>query len=132
MGEHSKIARRLFSEGYNCAQAVFCAFSEELGMDVKTAAKIASSFGGGMAGTRSTCGAVSGMMLVLGALRGYAGGSEIGKRGEQFAVGQDMICEFEKENGSTICRELLSRGKKHTCCELVELAAGIAEKYLKI
>ncbi|MBQ2436468.1 MAG: C_GCAxxG_C_C family protein [Clostridia bacterium] len=39
---------QLFMEGYNCAQAVIMAFSDLLGMDEKTCAKISSSFGGGM------------------------------------------------------------------------------------
>ncbi len=130
MGKYAQKAEKLFTEGYNCAQAVFCAFAEDMGMDVKTAARIASSFGGGMAGTRSTCGAVSGMMLVLGAMRGYGGGDEIGKRAEQFSAGRDMIDEFIDKNGSAVCRELLAEGKKRTCRELVALAADIAEKYV--
>ena len=39
-----------FMNGYNCAQAVLLAFSDMVGMDEKTCAKLSSSFGGGMAG----------------------------------------------------------------------------------
>ena len=49
-------ARELFLEGCNCAQAVFLAFAEEK-LDRETALKIASGFGGGMAGMRDVCGA---------------------------------------------------------------------------
>ena len=63
-------ARALFEQGYNCAQAVFLAFCDETGFDEKTAARIASSFGGGMGRLREVCGAVSGMFLVLGTLYG--------------------------------------------------------------
>ena len=37
-----------FMEGYNCAQAVIMAFSDLIGMDQKTCAKLSSSFGGGI------------------------------------------------------------------------------------
>ena len=64
-------ARELFLEGCNCAQAVFLAFAEEK-MDRDTALKIASGFGGGMAGMRNVCGAVNGMFMAYGLLCGPA------------------------------------------------------------
>ncbi len=54
-------ARDLFFEGCNCAQAVFLAFAEDR-MDRDTALKIASGYGGGMAGMRGVCGAVNGCL----------------------------------------------------------------------
>lgn len=46
MNLHSDKARKLFKQGYNCAQSVFCAFADELGIDFETALKLSSSFGG--------------------------------------------------------------------------------------
>ena len=46
--DHSIKAGELFLSGCNCAQAVFLAFTDVTGLDTKTAAKISSSFGGGM------------------------------------------------------------------------------------
>ena len=68
---HEEEAKRLFMQGYNCAQAVFCAFCDETGLDIDTAARMASSFGGGMGRLREVCGTVSGALLALGILRGY-------------------------------------------------------------
>ena len=45
-----------FKNGYNCAQAVLLAFSDELEIDEKTLALISSSFGGGMGRMREVCG----------------------------------------------------------------------------
>ena len=59
MEKYSKRARELFKEGYNCAQSVFCAFADDLGMDFETALKLSSSFGGGMGRLREVCGAVT-------------------------------------------------------------------------
>ena len=70
MGRKEK-AEELFTQGYNCAQAVFLAYADRMDMDEKTAAKLASSFGGGMGCLREVCGAVSGMFMVTGMLYGY-------------------------------------------------------------
>ena len=48
-------ARELFSNGYNCAQATFCAFADELDLDFDTALKLSSSFGGGIGRLREVC-----------------------------------------------------------------------------
>ena len=68
---HEKKAIELFEEGYNCAQAVFLAFSDLTGYSKEDALRISSSFGGGMGGMREVCGSVSGMFMVCGVLYGY-------------------------------------------------------------
>ena len=70
LNSHSNQARAYFLEGYNCSQSVFLAFHEELGLDKEMAARLASSFGGGMGRLREVCGAVSGMFLAAGLLQG--------------------------------------------------------------
>ena len=79
MKNHKELARSYFLEGYNCSQSVLLAFHEELGLDKETAARMASPFGGGMGRLREVCGTVSGMLLVLGLLRGYerSGGQKV-------------------------------------------------------
>lgn len=64
--EYSRKAGKLFCEGYNCAQSVFCAFSDDLGINFETALKLSSSFGGGMGRLREVCGAVSAMFMIAG------------------------------------------------------------------
>jgi C_GCAxxG_C_C family probable redox protein len=50
----------------NCAQSVFTAFSDELGMSKKLALSVSQGFGGGMGHTGSVCGAVTGAYMALG------------------------------------------------------------------
>ena len=69
--ERAEKAAKLFLEGYNCAQAVFVAYSDLTGLTPEYAARLASSFGGGMGRLREVCGAVSGMFMVAGVLYGY-------------------------------------------------------------
>ena len=63
----SKVEKALayHRQGYNCAQAVACAFAEELGVDERELFRVTEAFGFGM-GTMGTCGAVSGMAAVAG------------------------------------------------------------------
>ena len=69
--KYGQKAEENFLKGYNCTQSVFLAFADLHGMDEKTAARLSSSFGGGMGRLREVCGAVSGMFLVAGMLYGY-------------------------------------------------------------
>ena len=58
-------ALELHGKGYNCAQAVACSFCEKFGVDQETMFKISEGFGFGM-GMMDMCGAVTGMMMVIG------------------------------------------------------------------
>ncbi len=140
-------AMSLFKEGYNCSQAVFGAFAEELGLDFETAVKIASSFGGGMGRMREVCGAVSGMFMAAGMKCGYSSPTDNQSKTAHYKLIQDLAGEFKACNGSIVCRELLGLEgkdnshvpsertkeyyKKRPCAELVGEAAEILEGYFE-
>lgn len=148
MIDHAQRAFDYFKDGYNCAQAVACAFSEELGMDAPTIARMVSSYGGGMGKLREVCGAVSGALFVLGALRGYSEPDDDAGKAAHYARVQDFAFRFKAEHESIICRELLkglALKKEHTpapearseeyyrvrpCIRFVETAARILEEML--
>ena len=106
--DHSIKAGELFLSGCNCAQAVILAFSDVTGLDTKTAAKISSSFGGGMGRMREVCGAVSGMLIVMGLLYGYddPGEKDCNKKAYYPDV-LSLMLKFKEACGSYICREIL-------------------------
>ncbi len=105
--EYSVKAKALFEQGYNCAQAVFLAFDDVTGLDTEFAARLSSSFGGGMGRLREVCGAVSGMFAVAGIAAGYSSPEATDEKAEHYAFIQSLAEEYKKENGSIICRELL-------------------------
>lgn len=105
--EYSSKAKALFEQGYNCAQAVFLAFDDITGLDTETAAKLTSSFGGGMGRLREVCGAVSGMFAVAGTAKGYSDPKAREEKAGHYALIQNLAAEYKKENGSIICKELL-------------------------
>ena len=104
---HEEEAKRLFMQGYNCAQAVFCAFCDETGLDVDAAARLSSSFGGGMGRLREVCGTVSGALMALGAIRGYCDVADPEKKAAHYRLVQEYARRFREKNETIICRELL-------------------------
>ncbi len=106
--EKAKLAVDYFCEGYNCAQAVLLAYCKECNLDEKTAAMLASSFGGGMGKMREVCGAVSAMFMVAGIKRGYSDPKATTEKNEHYTYVKELADKFKAEHGSIICRELLA------------------------
>ena len=86
MMDHREYAAKLFLDGYNCAQAVMVAFCDVTGLEEKYAAKMISSFGGGMGRLREVCGAVSGMLMVAGLLYGYDTPGDDGRKKAHYSL----------------------------------------------
>lgn len=139
-------AKELFTQGYNCSQAVLISFSDMTGLDEKTSAMIASGFGGGMGRMRETCGTVTGMFMAYGLINGYSDCKAFEEKKETYAAIQALAGKFREINGSIVCKELLGLSapestnvpekrtddyyKKRPCAELVKIAAEILEEYL--
>ena len=134
----------MFTEGYNCAQAVAVAYSDLIGLTPEFTAKMASSFGGGMGRMREVCGAVSGMLLVAGILYGYDSNDDDKKKKDHYALVQDLAGQFRERNGSIICREILKNPPsdpaptprtaefyaQRPCAKMVYDAVDILESYI--
>ena len=141
MNKHEELALKYFNEGYNCAQSVFAAFHEEMGLDEKTAFKMSSAFGGGMGGLREVCGAVTGMFMVLSNLYGYDDAKELDKKKVLYSRVQALAEEFKKDYGTIICRELLASpkakefepkgGHAGICFEYVKNAARLTSEFIE-
>ncbi len=105
--EKSQLAKRYFEEGYNCAQSVLLAFCEETGLSIEQAAKLASTFGGGMGRMREVCGAVSAMFMIQGLMEGYTDPKAKVEKAELYARVREVAERFREKNHSIICRDLL-------------------------
>lgn len=95
-----------FLKGYNCSQSVVKAFADVYGIDDRFVS-LASSFGGGMARMRMTCGACSGMFMLAGLQTGSPVPNDLASRKANYAVVQRLGKAFKEENGSMLCSELL-------------------------
>ena len=96
-----------FYGGCNCAQSVFAAFHEEMGLDEATALRLASGLGGGVGGLREICGAVNGAAMAIGMLRGGFAPGEQEKKEQLYAAVRDMAETFSKEFTTVNCGKLL-------------------------
>ena len=100
--EKSQLAKENFEQGYNCAQSVLLAFCEETGLNREQAAKLASTFGGGMGRMREVCGAVSAMFMVEGLRGGYSDPKAKEEKSELYARVRALAEQFREKNHSII------------------------------
>lgn len=152
--ERVERAKTLFSEGYNCCQAVFLAYSDLFEIEKGLAEALSCGFGGGMGRMREVCGSVSGMVLLCGLISG-AGPTDREAKTRNYTLVREVAEEFRAKNGSIICRELLglvppgsgAKGpeeaatpsartgeyyQKRPCRELVGLSARIIGKRIAL
>jgi C_GCAxxG_C_C family probable redox protein len=78
--------------------------SQELGIESPAVPRIATPFGGGIAGMGSVCGAVVGAVMAIGLARGREEPDQ--PRGQAYAPAQQLYRRFQQEMGSAVCREL--------------------------
>ena len=142
--DHREKAAELFLRGYNCAQAMLVAYCDVTGLEPAFAAKLASSFGGGMGRMREVCGAVSGMLMVAGLLYGYDTPGDDGSKKAHYHLVQYLAGKFREEAGSIVCREILKNPPsdpnptprtaefyaRRPCARMLTLAAGILDEYI--
>ncbi|MDE7232372.1 MAG: EAL domain-containing protein [Lachnospiraceae bacterium] len=106
---HKEKAEKLLHQKYHCSQALFGAFASDFGLDLKTAFKISTCFGGGMR-QGEVCGCITASMLVLGMALGFYDSQDT----EQEVYGNKKTDEFIKRfteamDGVTLCRDILGK-----------------------
>lgn len=99
-------ALKYFHRGYNCAQSVFTAFAEELGMSEELALRLSAGFGAGVGRMRGMCGAFCGLTMVAGYCKGNLTGVPEDKE-VIFSLVRKLADDFKQEFGTLTCRELL-------------------------
>ena len=137
-----------FMQGYGCCQSVVAAFADLYGLDETMAKRIAAGFGGGVGRMRMMCGAVSGIVMLVGLDCGQTEGNDREGKSACYKVVQELLAQSKADNGSIICAELLGlKGpvplgqyvasertaeyyKSRPCAAKVESAARIFAQYL--
>lgn len=139
-----------FMAGYGCCQSVVAAFADLYGLDDTLAKKVAAGFGGGVGRLRMMCGAVSGIVMLVGLDCGQTEGSDREGKSACYKVVQELLAKSKEQNGSLICAEILGlKGyekaansyvasartaeyyKTRPCAAKVESAARIFADYLR-
>lgn len=139
-----------FMQGYGCCQSVVAAFSDLYGLDETMAKRIGAGFGGGVGRMRMMCGAVSGIVILVGLDCGQTEGDDREGKSACYKVVQELLAKSKEQNGSLICAEILGlKGhekvlsnymasprtaeyyKTRPCAAKVESAARIFAEYLQ-
>lgn len=132
MGNLAEKAVANHKKGYNCAQAVACAFCDKLGRDEKEVFELMEAFGFGM-GTMGTCGAVSAMALLTGLKTSDGNLQQPGTKKACYRTMKEMTQQFLDWNKSVMCAEIkgTTGGPVLRSCDgCIEDAARIIEKVL--
>lgn len=146
--ERVKKSLKLFNSGYNCAQSVVCAYSDIFGISIEEGRKLSSGFGGGIGGLRRTCGAFSGLVILLGLKHGAYDPNDNTAKRAYYKLIQDCEQEFKDKFETSNCKELLTKAGAHfsespmarneeyyskrPCAVFVACASELFEKYSQV
>ena len=97
--EHARALRAVTDMHYNCCQSVLVPFADQLGLTEEQAYALGANFGGGMR-HGSTCGAITGALMVLGLM------------GCGEAESRWLLQQFRAANGCTDCAGLLAAARE--------------------
>jgi|GEM_PF-517495 len=106
---HKEKAEKLLQQKYHCSQALFGAFADDFGLDLKTAFKISTCFGGGMR-QGGTCGCITASLLVLGMALGFYDSQDKEREVYGNKKTEEFIKRFsERMDGMIYCRDILGK-----------------------
>ena len=105
--------------GYNCCQAVLCAFTDEVGMNEDELKRIGAAFGVGMGCLEATCGSLIGAQILLG-MKKYQGRSML-------RDAASVLRQFETMCKATLCKDLKGRDTGIVLCECDDCVRNAVE-----
>jgi hypothetical protein len=107
--DRKELAVQLKHNGFNCCQAVLCAFKDELPYSEEELKKMGAAFGVGMGCMEATCGSLCAAQMILG-MKEYEG-KPVLRDAAAIARGFNDRC------GATICKELKGTQTGVVLCE---------------
>lgn len=122
-------------KGYNCSQAVACAFADLADVDENFVFAAAEGLGAGMGGMQSTCGAVSGACMAAGLINSSRDTEKPVTKGATYRLSKAIVKAFKEKNHTVVCKELKGIETKQplrSCDGCIEDAAVILETVLEL
>ena len=121
----------LHAKGYNCAQAIACAYADLVGADKQILFAATEGLGLGMGGMEGTCGALNGACVICGLAKSGADLENPTTKGATYKVSRELVSRFNEECGATRCRDLKGVDTGEVLCscpKCIENAARILEE----
>ena len=109
MMDRKEHAVELKHNGYNCCQAVLCAFADKLSISEDDLKRIGAAYGVGMGCMEATCGALCAAEMILG-MEKYDGRPIL-------RDAASLLHAFTEKCGASICKELKGRDTGVVLCE---------------
>ena len=116
-------------KGFNCAQSVLAALSDETGLDETHSARLGTCFGGGMR-CGSVCGAVTGGLMAIGCAC-MNGADPAAEKEHSTALAHELEERFTAEMGTLLCAEILEAHEKAMCPRCIEFAAEATKEIIE-
>ena len=104
--DKKELAIALHDKKYNCAQAVACAFAEEVGVDMETLFRACEGLGLGMGCMEGTCGAISGAVVLAGFKNSDGQLDAPGTKADTYQLSKKIVQAFLEKNKATKCADL--------------------------
>lgn len=98
---------KYYSVYHACSQATLASLNEQFRLNTDEAVKAIKLFAGGIAGKGETCGAVTGALFAIGFNSEVKNKLENEDAGSSMAQGRMFFERFNREFGSTRCREVM-------------------------
>lgn len=137
MSDRKQKAVELFNQGYNCAQAIFTAYGDVVGIDKETGMKLTSGFGGGISRLGETCGAINSAVMIIGLKYGNIDARDVEQKKEATNRIRELIKKFKENHKSIYCRDLLTEDNEITykmhsskCSNIVEEICELLNQYI--
>lgn len=113
--------------GYNCSQAVACAFCDKVEVSEELIFQIIEGHGFGMGCMEGACGALSGAAAIV-SLKVHQMNLPTGKRRKEiYRMNTEILMRFQEKNKSIICKELKGIGTGNVLRECPGCVADAAE-----
>lgn len=129
-----ELAVALRNKGYNCAQAVLCAYKDELNIDEKELFKLSEGFGSGLGCTLGTCGALNAACMIQSFCSSSANLDTPDSKAKTYPKVRNIVKDFEEQVGALRCRDIkgIETGEVLMECEdCVRLACRLVNEYVK-
>ncbi len=122
-----------FRKGFNCSQAVACAYGDLVGLDSELLLPLMEGYGRGLGSLEGVCGAISGAVAISNMWQSKQADSDSVRRAKAYGASRMLVQLFQKQNEIIICKELkgIDTGVVRRKCEAcVRDAAEMLEEVL--
>ncbi len=124
---------RLSEDGYNCAQAIACAYADITGLSHKDLFKLTEFLGGGIGRMQEMCGALCAAFLVVSYLNSDGELAQGKTKNDTYVKVRALHDAFVEKLGSSQCKVLLNgeTPRKGMCRDKLLVSCENLEKMLE-